>query len=83
MSIDHILLPVPSGQVDAEVAFFLGAFAGLGVVELQRPIPNVVGFGKDHPRMWVSDRDEDGKPFTVSAEGKVTRVHLALTASCE
>lgn len=81
MSIDHVLLAVPTGQVDAELAFCLGAFAGLGVVEITRPMPNVVGFGKQQPNIWISDIDEDGNAFTTSAEGKVTRVHLALTAA--
>jgi hypothetical protein len=68
MSFDHVGYYVPLSQIEAEVSFLTASLAHIGIKELMRPMPTVVGFGLERePFFWVSADDgtqgngEDGK----------------------
>jgi hypothetical protein len=81
MPVDHVLIRVGVHQVDAEVAFLVGAFGHMGLKEFMRPIPSVVGLGDEqHPWLWVSGVDQDQKPFSDDDNSDALGIHLALSA---
>ena len=82
MPLDHTSLPVAFSKVDAEVSFFLTAFAHMGVKEHARPVPGVVGIGDDAGAwLWFSGFDHNFTP--IADDANVFRIHVALVAKSE
>lgn len=84
--IDHTSLPCPAHLVEDEVRFLTGAFGCLGVRELVRPVPSVVGMGVSASG---KQHEEDGSNnaflwvFPVEEGKEVSAIHLALKAKSE
>lgn len=82
MPIDHTCLITPFSKVDDEVAFFLAAFAHMGLKEYARPVPGVVGLGDDTGSfLWIGGYDAKFTP--IPDDTNVQRNHTALTAKSE
>ncbi|OAP59138.1 hypothetical protein AYL99_06436 [Fonsecaea erecta] len=77
MSLHHLAYPVPFSKVEDEVAFLLAAFGHMGLKEVMRPAPGVVGLGEFGPWLWVTGIEER-QP--ISDENKILRNHVALHA---
>lgn len=79
--IDHVSLPCPENLVEKELEFLSGALAPLGVKELFRIRPQIVGFGDSmrNPFLWVFALDRNQSPI----KGDVTSVHMAFRAKGE
>jgi len=77
MSLDHVSYSVPFSKFDDEVNFIIASFTPLGLKEIVRPAPGVVGLGKDRPWLWIAGL-ENRQP--IGDEGRVLQNHLALTA---
>lgn len=92
--VDHFSLPCPAHLLEAEIAFLTGAFACLGVRELTRPVPSVVGLGcsaagrqveengSNNAFLWVFSTGGGGGGDGGEEEGAraVSSIHFALKA---
>lgn len=76
--IDHITIPCAASKVDAEVAFFIKAFAHMGVKEVMRPFPDYVGLGDTSPWLWISGLNEKFEP--IADDVHIQSMHVAVTA---
>ncbi|KIW15403.1 hypothetical protein PV08_05449 [Exophiala spinifera] len=76
--VHHLCLPCPASKLEAEVAFFSNACAHMGVKEVMRPVPTVVGLGETAPWLWISG--VDGKREPIADTEQIHPVHLALAA---
>ena len=79
MSVDHVSLPVPHSLVDAEVTFLNASLEPLGIKELFRVAPAVVGMGTSmtNPFLWVAGVNSKQEPLK---EGSGNAIHLAFKA---
>ena len=81
--IDHIGITVPHAKLEEEVKFFEKALSPLGVKELWRPIPEVVGMGDSmqNPFLWVSGV-ERGTQNPITTEGPAWHVAFKAKGEC-
>jgi len=79
MQVDHVSLAVPYAKLDAEVTFLTSSMAHMGLKELMRPHPAVVGMGSSSPFLWVSGVD-NARNEIVEDGNRILKVHLAITA---
>ncbi|KIW50117.1 hypothetical protein PV05_11735 [Exophiala xenobiotica] len=77
--VDHVSLPCHFSKVGAEVAFLVAAFGHMGLKELIRFGPGVVGLGTDSPWLWVSGLHNSTRE-EVEDDVQISTVHLAVTA---
>lgn len=92
--VDHLSLPCPSALLEAEITFLTSAFACVGLKEITRPVPDVVGLGvvgsgkpveedgSNNVFLWVFS---DKAPGRKALEGgrDVDGIHLALRMESE
>jgi hypothetical protein len=78
MPCSHVSLPVPFSKADAEAAFLLAAFGHMGLKEIARPGPGVVGLGENAPWLWISGLQ---RREPIDDDTRILQVHLALTAT--
>ena len=79
MSVDHTSLPVPHSVLEDEVKFLNAALEPLGIKELSRVHPAVVGMGTDMTNnfLWVTGINNKGERLE---DGWGNAIHLALKA---
>ncbi len=79
MSVDHTSLPVPHSVLEDEVRFLNAALGPLGIKELSRVHPAVVGMGTDvmNSFLWVTGINNKGERLK---DGSGNAIHLALKA---
>jgi len=79
MPLDHFLYLVRSSHFDEEIAFLTGAFAHMGLKQLNSPAPGVVGLGDEgKPWLWVSCLDRNYQ--RIKDDVPISIVHVALSA---
>jgi hypothetical protein len=83
MPFDHAGYYVWPSQLEAEVSFLTASLAHMGIKELMRPVPTVVGLGPDKdPFLWVAAFDNlDGNGKGETEDVGVKLPHFALKAA--
>ncbi|KAF2395828.1 hypothetical protein EJ06DRAFT_484456 [Trichodelitschia bisporula] len=76
MSLDHFSIVVPAPAFEPLIAFLLKSVGHLGLKEIIRPVPQVVGLGVTRPYFWIAISQDDEAAVTTSLK----KQHIAFTA---
>ncbi|TVY71504.1 hypothetical protein LSUE1_G007097 [Lachnellula suecica] len=80
MPLDHFNIAVPQGKLEDIITFLTTSFEPLGLKEIARPVPTVVGFGEKTPYFWLNVADLK-EVDSKSHEAVLKSQHIAFTAA--
>lgn len=79
MPLDHFSINVPLSKLDGVIAFLTSSLKHLGLKEIVRPVPFVVGLGEKAPYFWITGIDPDYADEKTQ-ELLSKKQHVAFTA---
>lgn len=81
MSLHHFSVLVPSAKAEGLITFLKTALAHLDFREFQRPVPGMVGLGKDSPYLWVDSYHVVDEADVNAVQRMLDVTHVAFRAS--
>jgi len=81
MSLHHFCVLVPPTKLEDLVTFLKTSLAHLGFKEFTRPVPGMVGMGKDSPYLWVDSYHVVEEADINAVQRMLGVTHVAFEAS--
>lgn len=71
MSLHHFCVLVPPAKAEGLITFLKASLAHLDFKEFLRPVPGMVGLGRDSPYLWIDS-------YHVASEAEINAVQKML-----
>lgn len=80
MSLHHFCVLVPPAKAEGLITFLKASLAHLDFKEFLRPVPGMVGLGRDRPYLWIDSYHVVEEAEINAVQRMLDVMHVAFTA---